>query len=118
SKQFPFGAYSLEVRSSIITSNVRTFPLYFVTDGSGDGISSDTASQSSGLVVKLDSPTQVSTGSPFRIFVQVSQGGALVNANTDEELVAMLGSSHIHSGDSANLTAINLSGKFYKLHEG
>jgi len=118
SKQYPFGAYLLEVRSSIITSDLRTFPIYFDAAGRSGGISSDTASPPSNLVVKLDSPTQVSTGSPFRIFVQVTQGGALVNVNTDEELVAMLGSSHIHSGNPEDSTVINLSGRFSKLHEG
>jgi hypothetical protein len=46
--------------------------------------------------------------------VQVTFDGALVNTSTDQELASLLGSSHIHSGN----TTVNLSGKFIKLHEG
>ncbi len=115
SKEYPFGIYSIEVRSSIVPSDAETFSVYFV-DISGTGSSSG-APSSANLVVKLDAPTQVSTNSPFRIFVQVTYNGALVNAE-DEELTSLLGSSHIHFGDSTNSTAINLSGRFHKLHEG
>ncbi|WP_148680754.1 hypothetical protein [Candidatus Nitrososphaera gargensis] len=115
SKQYPFGIYSLEVRSSIVPSDVKTFSVYYV-DITGAGSSSGAPSSAS-LVVKLDAPTLVSTNSQFRIFVQVTYNGALVNAE-DEQLSNLLGSSHIHFGDSTNATAISLSGRFHKLHEG
>ncbi len=115
SKQYPFGIYSIEVRSSIISSDVKTFSVYYV-DIAGAGSSSG-APGSASLVVKLDAPAQVSTNSQFRIFVQVTYNGALVNAE-DEQLSSLLGSSHIHFGDSTNSTAISLSDRFHKLHEG
>ena len=62
------------------------------------------------LIVKLDSPTLVSTKENFRIFVQVTYDGALV----DSDLPEFLGSSHIHSGNQT----INLANRFAKLHEG
>jgi hypothetical protein len=115
SKQYAFGAYSIEIRSSIVPSDAKIFPVFFV-ETSGTGSTSGVPGSAS-LVVKLDAPTLVSTNSEFRIFVQVTYNGALVNAE-DEELASLLGSSHIHFGDSTNSTIINLSGKFFKLHEG
>lgn len=115
SKQYAFGTYSIEVRSSIVPSDIKTFSVSFVNAAGAGSLSS--VPSSADLVVKLDAPTLVSTYSEFRIFVQITYDGALVNAD-DRELASLLGSSHIHSGDSTNSTIINLSGKFFKLHEG
>lgn len=115
SKEYPFGIYSVEVRSSIVLSDIKTFSVYFVSARSD---SSSSAPGSPNLIVKLDAPTLVSTNSQFRIFVQVTYGGSLVNTNSDGELASLLGSSHIHSGDSENSTIINLADMFHKLHEG
>lgn len=106
-KNLVFGQYSIEVLSSRVGSFKDTLIISFT--GSTEAIPPSPHI----LSVKLDSPTQVSTESPFRIFVQVTFDGALVNFEPDE-LVSALGSSHIHSGDKT----INLSGKFIKLHEG
>lgn len=110
SKNLVFGTYTITINSSRIATDTATLQVTFSQD------STNRVPQSSPLhilAVKLDSPTEISAGKPFRIFVQVTFDGALVNANR-EELVALLGSSHIHSGDAT----INLSGKFVKLHEG
>lgn len=116
SKQYPLGAYSLEFRSSIVPSDTKTFDVFFVESSPGGHISS--VPNTSDLGIKLDAPATVSTGTPFRIFVQITYQGALVNVNSDEELASLLGSSHVHSGNPADSTVINLSGEFTKLHEG
>jgi len=115
SKQYAFGLYSIEVKSSIVPSDTKTFSVFFVDTA---GTVPSAGPSSADLAVKLDAPALVSTNSQFRIFVQVTYAGALVDASSDEELASLLGSSHIHFGDSTNSTIINLSGKFNKLHEG
>jgi len=116
SKQYPLGTYSLEFRSSIVPSDTKTFEIFFVESSLGGHIASFPST--SDLNVKLDAPTTVSTGTPFRIFVQITYQGALVNVDSDQDLVNLLGSSHVHSGNPADSTIINLSGEFTKLHEG
>lgn len=116
SKQYPLGSYSLEFRSSIVPSDTKTFEIFFVESSLGGHVSS--LPSTSDLGVKLDAPATVSTGTPFRIFVQITYQGALVNVDSDEDLVSLLGSSHVHSGNPADSTIINLSGQFTKLHEG
>jgi hypothetical protein len=110
SKNLVFGTYNLEVSSSRFLSDKTTLQVAFA--GSSDSVGPQGISHI--LAVKLDSPTQISAGKPFRIFVQVTFDGALVNTSNDQELLALLGSSHIHSGN----TTVNLAGKFIKLHEG
>ncbi len=68
------------------------------------------------LGVKLESPDQVTAGTSFRIYVQVTFDGALVNADDSDAIGQILGSSHIHSGRGN--TTIILADKFIKLHEG
>jgi hypothetical protein len=111
SKNFVFGTYTIQVISSRFLSDKATFSVAF-----GEPGTSATTQTAPGhiLAVKLDSPTEISAGKPFRIYVQVTFDGALVNTATNDELVSLLGSSHIHSGN----TTVNLSGKFLKLHEG
>jgi len=105
-KNLPFGQYTLRVVSSTQASNTEEIQLNFAP-----GLAQPTtAGEQHSLAVKLDSPTQVSTNSTFRIFVQVTFDGALVNSDDPD----LLGSSHIHSGNQT----INLNNKFTKLHEG
>jgi hypothetical protein len=105
-KNFVFGQYTVRVASSANTSNSQEI---LITYAEGISQSLNTA-ESHTLIAKLDSPTQVATNSTFRIFIQVTYDGALVNS----ELPEFLGSSHIHYGNQT----INLANKFVKLHEG
>jgi hypothetical protein len=110
SRNFVFGRYAVEITSNTLTSIKETKIVSF-SDTSTVG---STRPPSGLLAVKLDSPTEISVNRTFRIFVQVTFDGALVNVQTDQELSSLLGSSHIHSGN----TTINLAGQFFKLHEG
>lgn len=105
-RNFVYGRYTLELSSSVAPSYGQTRTVSFT-----DSPSRGAAQPGSILSVKLDSPTAISLGQTFRIFVQVTFDGALVNVDDPNEL---LSSSHIHSGN----TTINLAGKFNKLHEG
>lgn len=105
-RNFVYGRYALELSSSVAPSYGQTKTVSF-TDTQSQG----SVQPGSILSVKLDSPTAISLGQTFRMFVQVTFDGALVNVSDPNEL---LSSSHIHSG---NMT-INLAGKFNRLHEG
>lgn len=105
-RNFTFGTYTIEVNSSRFASDKAILQVTFTDRESVQG----GVPPQRALAVKLDSPTEISTGRTFRIFVQVTFDGALVNADPGE----MLASSHIHSGN----TTINLAGTFNKLHEG
>lgn len=107
SKNFVYGRYTLELSSAAAPSYNKIKTVSFSNSPSNV----ESPSDSNILSVKLDSPTQISLGQTFRIFVQVTFDGALVNVSNPDEL---LSSSHIHSG---NIT-MNLAGKFNKLHEG
>jgi hypothetical protein len=111
SKNLVFGSYTVQVGSSRFLSDKTSFSVTFGQPGTNTNTQ---LAATHILAVKLDSPTEISAGKPFRIYVQVTYDGALVNTASDQDLVALLGSSHIHSG---NVT-VNLSGKFVKLHEG
>ena len=107
----PFGSYTIEVISSKDRVDMRQVEVTFaevVEDDDGPRFAATHT-----LGIKLDSPNQVSVNEPFRIFIQVTFDGALV-AVEDSEVAALLGASHVHSG---NLT-IPLEGKLKKLHEG
>jgi hypothetical protein len=107
SKNLPFGVYTILVTPS------KGLPLELevtFAEASPEGTTPRTA-KTHALGVKMDSPAQVPIGSSFRIFVQVTFDGALV----DSDDLDLLESSHIHSG-RGNST-INISG-FVKLHEG
>lgn len=104
---FVFGHYTVEATSSIVPTYKESRTILF-----SNSLSASAAQpQFSLLSIKLDSPTQISVGKNFRIFVQVTFDGALVNVDDPDQL---LSSSHIHSGNDT----INLAGKFVKLHEG
>jgi hypothetical protein len=107
SMNFVFGRYIIEASSSIVPTYKESRTVSF----SDIPVTGTLQSQSSMLFVKLDSPTEISVGKTFRIFVQVTFDGALVNSDDPNQL---LSSSHIHSGNDT----INLAGKFVKLHEG
>lgn len=107
SMNFVFGRYIVEASSSIVPTYKESRTISFSDIPSTGTLQS----QSSMLFVKLDSPTEISVGKTFRIFVQVTFDGALVNADDPNQL---LSSSHIHSGNDT----INLAGRFVKLHEG
>ncbi|NOJ28241.1 MAG: hypothetical protein DA330_09555 [Nitrososphaera sp.] len=109
SRNFVYGNYTLEVSSGTFPNRSETFTVVFTNNKAV----APNSPESNVLSVKLDSPTEVSTGKPFRIFIQVTFDEALVNIRP-EEILQVLGSSHIHSGDST----INLSDKINKLHEG
>ena len=113
SRNFVFGSYTIEVSSSKVPSSKTILQVNYV-ESTNSAPAGSQAFSGHILAVKLDSPTQISAGKPFRIYVQVTFDGALVNTATDQELVSLLGSSHIHSGNAT----VNLSGKFVKLHEG
>lgn len=66
------------------------------------------------LATKMDSPSQVTINSEFRIFIQVTFDGVLVDAENDAAVAGILGTSHIHSSNST----IILNDKFRELHPG
>jgi hypothetical protein len=105
SRNLVFGTYTVEVSSSRFLSDKATFQISFAEQANGGAAPAQHV-----LVVKLDSPTEVSAGNPFRIFVQTTFDGELVKADPAE----MLASSHIHSGE----VTINLAGTLKELHEG
>jgi hypothetical protein len=112
SKNLPFGTYTVEAISSI-----RNSPLQ-VEVSFAEGVASEAPvtqfPRTHTLGVKLDSPVQVTVNSEFRIFVQVTYDNALVDAKDETGVIEILGSSHIHSGNST----INLNDKFKKQHPG
>jgi hypothetical protein len=108
SANVPYGLYIIEVTSSIFGAK-RTIEVKFTDVESAGGIQEPHV-----LAVKLDSPTEVSVNKTFRIFVQVTFDGALVDVADPSELLELLGSTHIHSGE----VTINLGDKFNELHEG
>lgn len=110
SKNLPFGTYTVEVTSNMQGKNVNSIDVTFA-EGAQQGPTETITPVFHSLLTKMDSPNQVSINQTFRIFVQVTFDGALVN--TDDP-AGMLGSSHVHSG---NVT-INLNESFQKLHEG
>jgi hypothetical protein len=107
SRNLVFGKYTVEVLSS--DGDVQRISVDYTS--TRERVFSITPANV--LSVKLDSPDQAVVGEPFRIFVQVTFEGALVNSD-EAQLLELLGSSHVHSGE----TTINLSGQFKKLHEG
>jgi hypothetical protein len=109
SATLPFGTYTIQINSSEGDPNPQTIEIIYA-GGSTDQIDDTATPVVHSLVVKLDSPTDVSTEEAFRIFVQVTIDGALVS----EDPAVLLARSHIHSGE----ITISLSDKFKVLHEG
>lgn len=109
SRNLAFGTYQAEVSSSIGDPNTQKIEVNF-SEGGSQNIDNLGSSVQHLLQVKLDSPADVQTGKTFRIYVQITYDGALV----DSDPTSLLGTSHIHSGNKT----INLSNSFFKLHEG
>lgn len=112
SRTFAYGTYSVEVRSSVDSNQSQRTEVTFA-EGAESGIQPQFP-KTHVLAVKLDAPSQVAINEEFRIFVQLTFDGALLNALDDATTAEILGSSHIHSSNST----INLSDKFKVLHPG
>jgi hypothetical protein len=110
SRNLAFGAYTVEALSGIEGTDPLRLEVSFA-GGFDQGID---PSRPHILAIKLDSPSQVTVNSVFRIFVQITFDGALVEAADEEAVAAILGSSHIHSRNST----INLGDRFIELHPG
>lgn len=112
SRNLAFGTYTIEAISSVGNKDPQLIEVSF----SGEVIQGETAQfpKTHVLAVKLDAPSEVTVDKEFRIFVQVTFDGALVDATDESAVVAMLGSSHIHSTNST----VVLSDKFRELHPG
>ncbi|HJS82318.1 MAG TPA: hypothetical protein VJ742_05725 [Nitrososphaera sp.] len=105
-----FGTYTVEALSSI--EGVE--PLRTEVSFAGGFDQEIDPSRGHNLGVKLDAPSQITVDTTFRIFVQITFDGALVEAIDDEAVTEILGTSHIHSSNST----IILNNKFKKLHPG
>jgi hypothetical protein len=110
SRNLVFGTYTVEAFLSTDNAEVLRTEVTF-TGGIDQGID---PGRGHVLGVKLDAPSQMTVNSQFRIFVQVTFDGALVEAADDEAVAAILGTSHIHS----NSSTIILNDKFRELHPG
>jgi hypothetical protein len=106
SKNLAYGIYTIQVTSSA----GETLPLE-VTFSEAAEEGAPRVSKTHDLVVKMDSPNLVSVNESFRIFVQITFDGALVDSDDRD----VLSSSHIHSGKGNSTININ---NFIKLHEG
>ncbi len=113
SRNIPFGAYTIEALSGA-TQQSQVLELTFAESFQQD--EGARIPRTHILDVKLESPDQITTKVPFRIFVQVTYDGALVNVDDPAAISELLGSSHVHSG-RGNATIV-LADKFVKLHEG
>jgi len=107
STSISFGQYAVEISSSIGAPFTRQVEVTFA-EGTVENVTSPVSSHV--LSVKLDTPVEVQIKKQFRVSVQVTFDGALVDADATE----LLGSSHIHAGNAT----INLSRDFKKIHEG
>lgn len=112
SRNLAFGTYTVEAISSMGNKDSQLLEVSFA----GEVIEGESAlfPKTHVLAVKLDAPSEVNINREFRIFIQVTFDGALVEAPDDAAVEAMLGSSHIHS---ANTTVV-LSNKLIELHPG
>jgi hypothetical protein len=110
SRNLVFGAYTVEV----LTSVAGVEPLRAEVTFAGGFEQGLDPTRGHTLGVKLDAPSQVAVNSPFRIFVQITFDGALVEAADDKAVAEILGASHIHSSDST----VILNDKFRELHPG
>jgi hypothetical protein len=115
SRNLPFGTYTIEAIPSIGGKNAPQQIQVTFAEGAQEGTGIQVPI-SHILAVKLDSPDQVAVGQSFRVFVQITFDGVLVNARDAEETKEILGTSHIHSGKGN--TTISLADSFIELHEG
>lgn len=110
SADIPFGTYTIEAISSLVSKDTRRAEVVFTAATAPDNEVRIPITHT--LAVKLNSPDQVSINEPFRVFIQVTFDGALLAAN-GTEITDLLGTSHIHSGDQY-IPLTNLT----RLHEG
>jgi hypothetical protein len=110
SRNLVFGTYTVEALSSV--DDVE--PLRAEVTFAGGFFQGLDPSRPHTLEAKLDAPSQVTVNSPFRIFVQITFDGALVEAVDNKAVTEILGTSHIHSSNST----IILNDKFRELHPG
>jgi hypothetical protein len=113
SRNLPFGTYTIEAVSSVGNKPPQRVQISFAEAVAVEGTVTQFP-QTHLLDVKLDAPSEVTIKTPFRIFVQITFDGALVDANGEIAVAELLGSSHIHSDNST----IVLNDKFVKLHPG
>jgi hypothetical protein len=117
SRNLPFGTYTVEVIPSNGDKTPIQMQVEFAEGAQGNSATESQNSVTHILSAKLDSPAQVTVSKQFRIFVQVTFDGVLVDSGTPEDTAKLLGYSHIHSDKGYNST-ISLSDKFTELHEG
>jgi hypothetical protein len=110
SRNLVFGTYTVEVLSAVRGAQPMKAEVTFA-GGFDQGLD---PSRAHALVVKLDAPSQVTVNSEFRIFVQVTFDGALVESTDNEATAEVLGTSHIHSSNSTLI----LRDQFKELHPG
>jgi hypothetical protein len=114
SRNLPFGTYTIEIISSVLSKTQRAEVAF------AEGVAAEAPvlqfPKTHSLIVKLDAPSEVTVNKDFRIFVQITFDGALVDVNEENKnsLNELLGASHIHSSNST----IILNDKFVKLHPG
>lgn len=120
SRTLPFGTYTVEAIPSAGPDKVAQKIQVIFGELSVEDQLPDTTLIGSPVVhtlaVKLDAPDQVTVARSFRIFVQVTFDGVLLDAREVSDVTEILGGSHIHAG-KGNST-ISLSDKFIELHEG
>ena len=113
SRNLAFGSYAVEAVSSLAGKETKQRVEVTFAEGTQEGVTPQFP-KTHILGVKLDAPTQVKVGSQFRIFIQVTFDGALVDAIDEKAVAEILGSSHIHTENST----IVLNDKFKELHPG
>ena len=117
SRNLPYGTYTVEVIPSIGDKTPIQIQVEFAEGAQENTTGGPQNPISHILAVKLDSPDQVTVGRQFRIFVQVTFDGVLVDSAAPENTTKLLGYSHIHS-DKGDSSTIPLTDKFTELHEG
>ncbi|MGI0035095.1 MAG: hypothetical protein ACRD98_04415 [Nitrososphaera sp.] len=113
SRNLPFGTYTIEAVSAASQESQEIELTFAESLQQDEGVRIPRIHI---LDIKLESPDQITVKVPFRIFVQVTYDGALVNVDDAQAISELLGSSHVHLGRGN--TTIILADKFIKLHEG
>ena len=112
SRNLPFGTYTVEAVSSKGARVPQTLEVSYAEDV--EEVTVGEFPKTHILATKLDSPSQVTAKTEFRIFIQVTFDGVLVDAKDEAQVAGILGTSHIHSTNST----IVLNDKFRELHPG
>ena len=112
SRNLPFGTYTVEAVSGKGARVPQSIEVSFAEEV--EQVSLGEFPKTHILAAKLDSPNQVTGNFEFRIFIQVTFDGVLVDAKDEAQVAEILGTSHIHSTNST----IILNDKFKELHPG